>query len=150
MIIVEECLEAGNLPEEIMNWKQDTLTLTWEERCKSHGRRTTDDGQDFAISLTSGYVLSSKDALSLTELELVVTVVEADEPVVLVKPNSTRDWAWLAYQIGNRHQTLMITDTELICASVPGVLKLLEQLGVPFLEQNRPFQPILKVAGHHH
>ena len=49
MIIVEEVQPAG-LGAVMQDWEIDTLTLPWEERCRSHGRRKTDRGREFALA----------------------------------------------------------------------------------------------------
>ena len=74
---------------------------------------------------------------------------EADEAVYVVRPGSNQEWAYLSYQIGNRHQQLMISDTELICLRDPAVLSLFDQLNTEFDEDQRPFTPTTVASGVH-
>jgi urease accessory protein UreE len=69
----------------------------------------------------------------------VVTVREALEPVYIVKPRTSWEWAYYAYHVGNRHQQVMIGESELIFLQNPAVRSLLEQLHVHFHADQRPF-----------
>ena len=108
MIIVEEIKPAGWRPI-IQDWEIDTLTLPWGERCRSHGRRKTDLGREFALALPSGSILRQGDQLLLSSERCKVQVHEALETVFVLRPIIPLEWAWLAYQIGNRHLPLMLS-----------------------------------------
>ena len=77
-------------------------------------------------------------------------VRERAEPIFVVEPRSTAEWALFAYHIGNRHQAVMITDRALVCLDVPGVEQLLEQHHMPYTRTTAPFTPVAATAGHHH
>ena len=113
------------------------------------GRRQSDDGLEFAISLEPGLTLADGDCLLLEEERVVVVVREAAEAVYVVRPRSEQEWAYYAYQVGNRHQKLMITDQELVCLQDPAVRSLFEQLHVDYTEDTRPFTPATVASGHH-
>jgi urease accessory protein len=149
MIIVEEIHPAG-LRSIRRDWEIDTLTLPWEERCRSHGRRKTDQGREFALALPSGSILRQGDKLLLASEQCQVQVQEASESVLILTPQSPWDWAWLAYQIGNRHLPLMIADFELICVTDPAAEHLFQQLGVTYEVGERPFTPAIPQSGHTH
>ena len=76
MIIVEEVQPAG-LGALMQVCDIDTLTLPWEERCRSHGRRKTDRGREFALALPSGSILRQGDQLLLSPERCQVQVQEA-------------------------------------------------------------------------
>ena len=148
---VVECLHRWDeLLKQHPDWRRDSLTLPWEDRCRSHGRHTTDGGVGFGFSLESGTVLASGDALVLEAEQLLVEIREADEALYRIVPEATSDWAYLAYQIGNRHLALMIADDGLYCLAEPAARLLLEQLGVPYSSVSSPFTPALKLSGHTH
>src|SRR5689334_12974651 len=118
MTIVEQVSpEAGGL-------RRDTITLGWEDRRQGHGRRRSDGGVEFAISLPKGTVLKDGDCLVLRDEGIAVVVREAAEPVYIVKPRNPQEWAFYAYQIGNRHQSVMIGERELVCLQSPAVKSL--------------------------
>jgi urease accessory protein len=119
--------------------KHDTITLGWEERRQGHGRRKSDGGVEFAISLPAGTVLKEGDCLILREENLAVIVREAPEPVYVIQPKTAQEWAYYAYHVGNRHQPVMIGESELICLQNPAVKSLFQQLRVPYEPASRPF-----------
>jgi urease accessory protein UreE len=82
--------------------------------------------------------------------QTLVRVQEAREPVYIVHPKTPADWAYYAYQAGNRHQQVMIGDTELVLLQNPAVRSLLDQLHVDFETDERPFTAALANVGHSH
>ena len=149
MTIVERVFPPSEIGS-LADYRQDTLTLTWEERRQGHGRRRSDSGMEFAISLPSGTILKGGDCLVLDAERAAVTVREAPEPVYIVRPGSPQQWAYYAYHVGNRHQQVMIGETELVFLANPAVRSLLEQLHVPFETDERPFTGALANIGHSH
>jgi urease accessory protein UreE len=77
-------------------------------------------------------------------------VREAAEPVYVIRPKTPQEWAYYAYQVGNRHQTVMIGENELIFLQNPAVKSLLEQLHVEYTSDVRPFTAALATSGHTH
>ena len=80
----------------------------------------------------------------------IVEVNEACEPVYIVRPKTPQDWAYFAYHVGNRHQEVMIGESELIFLQNPAVRSLLEQLHAPWETGDRPFTAALVNVGHFH
>jgi urease accessory protein len=150
MTIVEGLYSIASLPIAAAAYRRDTITLGWEERMRAHGRRVSDGGIEFGTSLPRATVLHGGDLFVLDEEQVVCEVVERSEPVFLIEPRSTQEWAAFAYQIGNRHQPVMITDTALVCPDVPGVEPLLQQHAMPYERATRPFTPLANVIGHSH
>jgi urease accessory protein len=150
MTVVEELRKPSEIGPDHEAYRHDTLTLTWEERRQGHGRRRSDSGVDFAISLPGGTVLKGGDCMILDAEQTIVQVKEAPEPVYVVRPKSSYEWAYYAYHVGNRHQQVMIGETELIFLQNPAVKSLLEQLHVPFEGGMRPFTAALASIGHSH
>jgi urease accessory protein UreE len=150
MIVVEQVTPVSALDDRRGAYQRDTITLTWEVRRQGHGRRRSDSGVEFAISLPSGAVLKEGDCLVMDSAETVVMVREALEPVYIVQPRTSQEWAYYAYQVGNRHQSVMIGESELICPQNPAVRSLFEQLHVSYSEGMRPFNAALAVIGHSH
>ena len=144
MTIVEQVShEAGS-------FRRDTITLGWEDRRQGHGKRRSDGGVEFAISLPNGTVLKGGDCLLLREEGIAVVVREAEEPVYVIKPKTRQEWAFYAYQIGNRHQSVMIGERELMCLQNPAVKSLFDQLHVRYEKDVRPFTAALATIGHSH
>src|SRR5207248_858190 len=150
MTVVEEIIQAADIGSRYDGYERETLTLTWEERRQGHGRRRSDAGLEFAISLPDGTILKGDDCMILESERTIVRIQEAPEPVYVVRPKTPQDWAYYAYHVGNRHQPVMIGETELIFLQNPAVRSLLEQLHVPFETDRRPFTAALANVGHGH
>lgn len=150
MTVVERVLSEATLPDRARDYARDTVTLGWEDRTHVHGRRRTDGGVDFALSLRRGTVLRAGDCFLLDGARTVVSVVEREEPTFVIEPQGAKEWAIVAYQIGNRHQPMMVIDRGLVCPDVPGVEQLLQQLDVPYSRARLPFTPVSAPATHHH
>jgi urease accessory protein len=150
MTIVEKLHSSAEIGTEYDNYARDTLTLTWEERRQGHGKRRSDAGIEFAISIPGGTVLKGGDHMVLRPERTIVKVQEAPEAVYIIRPKTPQEWAYYAYHVGNRHQQVMIGDTELIFLQNPAVRSLLEQLRVHFENDERPFTAALANVGHSH
>jgi urease accessory protein UreE len=68
--------------------------------------------------------------------------------VYVIRPKTPQDWAYYAYHVGNRHQPVMIGETELIFPETPAVRSLLEQLHADYSSDARAFNAA--VVGHSH
>ena len=145
MTVVERIDKDSNLP----GFRRDTITLSWEERRQGHGRRESDGGIDFAISLPGGSILKEGDCFVLRDEKVVVAVREALEPVYVIHPRTPQEWAYYAYHAGNRHQAVMIGESELIFLQNPAVKSLLDQLHVPYEPAVRPFTAALSTVQPH-
>ena len=150
MTVVEQIRSAADIGPQYNSYRRDTLTLTWEERRQGHGRRRSDAGLEFAISLRGGAVLKGGDCMVLDPEQTIVRVQEAPEAVYIVHPKTPQDWAYYSYHAGNRHQQVMIGETELIFLQSPAVRSLLEQVHLPFETGERPFTAALANLGHSH
>jgi len=150
MTVVEQITHAAHIRSVYDSYRRDTMTLKWEERRQGHGRRRSDAGLEFAISLPNGSVLRGGDCLILESERTIVRIQEASEPVYIVRPKSPQDWAYYAYHVGNRHQQVMIGETELIFLQNPAVRSLLEQLHAHFETSERAFTAAVVNVGHFH
>ena len=150
MTIIEHIIPVSALGPQHAAFRRDTITLTWEDRRQGHGKRRSDNGTEFAISLPSGTILKGGDCLVLQDAQAIVEVREASEPVFVIRPKTPHDWAYYAYHVGNRHQQVMIGSDELIFLQSPAVRSLLDQLQVHFTTDKRPFTAALANVGHSH
>jgi len=150
MTIAEKISALATVVSQYPNYPHDTVTLTWEERRQGHGKRRSDGGIVFAISLPDGSILKSGDCFILEPERTIVKVREALEPVYIVRPESPRQWAFYAYHVGNRHQSVMIGENELIFPQNPAIRSLLDQLKVVYSADSRSFSGALVLAGHPH
>lgn len=131
-------------------YRRDTLTLGWDDRLKGRGRRRTDGGVEFGTTLPRGTVLRAGDLLVVDALRLIVAVVERPEHVLVVVPASAGAWGMCGYHLGNGHQPVMFTDREIICLDTIGTAQILDQHGISFVRDLRPFTPVAAWADHQH
>ena len=148
--IARSVCRAGSLPEAARGYVRDTVTLGWEDRMKARGRHRTDGGIEFGTTLPRGTVLEDGDCFVFDLERLLVVVVALDEPVFVIEPATPAEWGLFAYQIGNSHQPLMLTEHEIVCPDVAGVEQVLEYHGIPYARGARAFIPVTQVAGHRH
>ena len=148
MTVIETVTPGSDLGPQCAGFRRDTITLTWEDRRRGHGRRRSDSGTEFAISLPNGTILKGGDCLLLTGANTIIEVREAPEPVYVIHPKTPQEWAYFAYHVGNRHQQVMIGSDELIFPQSRAVRSLLEQLRVTFITDQRPFTAALATVGH--
>lgn len=150
MTIVEQVTPAAALGPQHASFRRDTLTLTWDDRRQGHGKRRSDGGTEFAISLPNGTILKNGDCFILADSDTIIEVREASEPVYVIRPKTPQEWAYYAYHVGNRHQQVMIGASELIFPKSPAVRSLLEQLHADFTSDERHFTAALAQSGHSH
>jgi urease accessory protein UreE len=149
MTVVEYVTAESDFSLEAKEFRRDSITLSWEDRRQGHGRRRSDQGLDFAISLPPGTVLKAGDNFVLEAEQTIVAVIEAHEPVYVMKPKTPQEFAYFAYHVGNRHQVLMIGSEELVFLQNPAVRSLLEQLRADFTTDQRPFTAALATVHAH-
>ena len=148
--VAREVYRVDALPARALGYARDTIALGWEDRLKARGRRRSDAGLEFGTALERGTVLRGGDAFVIDGPNVIVSVVERDEPVFVIAPGSTAEWGLFAYHIGNNHQPMMIADGHIVCPDVPGLEQLLEQHAIPFSRATRPFTPIGFLPDHRH
>src|SRR6185503_16264789 len=119
--VVRAICRADALPEGTGAYRRDTITLGWEERLKTRGRRRSDGGFEFGTTLARGTTLRDGDAFVLPEEMIVVVVVERPEAVFVIEPRMPAEWGLFAYCIGNSHQPLMFTAGAIVCPDVTGM-----------------------------
>jgi urease accessory protein len=136
------------LPVETRGFARDTITLGWEARLKTRGRRRSDEGLEFGTSLPRGTILRAGDCLVIESARTIVVVVERCERAFVIEPRTSLEWGLFAYHIGNGHQPLMVTDRALVCPELPGVELLLQFHRIPYVRADIAFTPTTAVLDH--
>ena len=131
-----------DLPAVAIAYARDTIALGWEDRVRSRGRRRSDGGVEFGTALPRGTILRAGDCFVIDPARLIVSIVERPEPVLVVEPRSAAEASLFGYYIGNSHQPVMVADHAIVCPDVPGMDQVLEQCGIPFVRDTRPFTPV--------
>ena len=146
--VVNATYRQDSLPVETRGFLRDTITLGWEARLKTRGRRRSDGGLEFGTSLPRGTVLRGGDCFVIEPARTIVDVVERCEPAFVIEPHTSSEWGLFAYHIGNGHQPLMVTGRALVCPDLPGVEMLLQFHRIPYNRANVAFTPTPAVLDH--
>ncbi len=139
--VVEAVHRIDRLPDAARGFARDTITLGWEDRTRPRGRRQSDAGLEFGVSLPRGTILRGGDQLVIDPLRTIVAVVERLEPAFVIEPQTAGEWGLFAYHIGNGHQPLMLTEHSLVCPDVTGVELLLQHHQIPYRRAEVAFTP---------
>jgi urease accessory protein len=126
----------------------DRVALTWEQRQRSRQKLLTIQGREIALALPTGTRLQAGDLLPAAEGWIEVEL--ALEDILLVRPRSLQQTAFVAYQIGNRHLPLEIGDQGLKTLYEPVLETYLGQQDIPVERTQLPFTPVGATSGHRH
>ena len=126
----------------------DRVFLTWDARQKSRQKLQTAAGKEVALALLTGTRLSAGDLLPIEEGWIEVYL--APEDVLLIRPRTHHETAFVAYQVGNRHLALEITEDGLKTLYEPALVSYLRQQGIPVEQAQLSFTPIGATSGHGH
>jgi urease accessory protein len=126
----------------------DRVSLTWDERQKSRQKLRTAGGKEIALALPTGTRLNAGDLLPTVEGWVEVELTP--EAVLLIRPRTVRETAFVAYHIGNRHLALEITEDGLKTLHEPVFESYLRRQGIPVEQAQRPFNPVSAMSGHGH
>jgi urease accessory protein len=126
----------------------DRVSLTWDERQKSRQQLRTAAGKEIALALPTGTRLSAGDLLPIEEGWIEVHL--AHEDVLLIRPRTLQETAFVAYQVGNRHLALEITENGLKTLYEPTLASYLRQQGIPVEQAQLAFTPIGAMSGPGH
>jgi urease accessory protein len=117
-----------------------TLTLAYGDRCRSRLAATLDNGEEAAVLLPRGTILSDGDVLVAQDGGL-VRVIAAPEAVLLVTSPDRLTLTRAAYHLGNRHTPVEV-GVESLKLEADAVLEdMLRRLGAHVEHATLPFQP---------
>jgi urease accessory protein len=117
-----------------------TVTLAFDERCKSRLAATLDSGEEVALLLPRGTVLRDGDILVAQDGGL-VRIVAAAETVLYVRAADTLTLTRAAYHLGNRHTPVEVGADYLKLEYDAVLADMLVRLGASVEQTSLPFQP---------
>jgi urease accessory protein len=126
----------------------DRVSLTWDERQKCRQKLRTAAGKEIALALPTGTRLNAGDLLPIEEGWIEVYL--APEDVLLIRPRNLQETVFIAYQVGNRHLALEITENGLKTLYEPTLASYLRQQGIPVEQAQLAFTPIGAMSGPGH
>jgi urease accessory protein len=118
----------------------ESITLPFEQRCKSRFRATLSNGQDVAVVLPRGTVLRGGDALTSSD-GTQVQVIAAPEAVLYATAPDRLSLLKSAYHLGNRHTPVELGAEYLAILYDPVLADLLVLLGLTVQPAMRAFEP---------
>jgi urease accessory protein len=117
-----------------------TLTLAFDDRCKSRLAATLDNGEEIALVLPRGTVLRDGDMLVADDGGL-VRVIAAPQDVLVVHAHDPITLTRAAYHLGNRHTPVEVAAGQLKLEADPVLEDMLRRLGAHVDHATAPFQP---------
>jgi urease accessory protein len=117
-----------------------TLTLPFDDRCKSRLAATLDNGEEVALVLPRGTVLRDGDMLVADDGGL-VRVIAAPQDVLVVHAHDPITLTRAAYHLGNRHTPVEVAAGQLKLEADPVLEDMLKRLGAHVDHATAPFQP---------
>jgi urease accessory protein len=149
MLRIEKILEGSVAPA--LRKRAASLTLPYEDRCRSRLAATLDDGREAALFLPRGTILRHGAMLVATDGTL-VRVAAALQPVMRVTCADPLLLMRAAYHLGNRHTPVQIEADALQLEWDPVLRDMLLRLGVQVAEAQAAFDPEAGAygGGHRH
>jgi urease accessory protein len=117
-----------------------TLTLAFDDRCKSRLAATLDNGEEVALVLPRGTVLRDDDVLVADDGGL-VRVIAAPQEVLVVHAHDVPTLTRAAYHLGNRHTPVEVGAEHLKLEADPVLEDMLKRIGAHVEHATLPFQP---------
>lgn len=128
----------------------ETLSLPFDQRCKSRLRTMLVGGEEVGLFLERGAILRGGDCLAADDGR-VVRVLSAQEKLMEVRAHDVESLARAAYHLGNRHSPIQLGDGWIRFAADQVLAEMLRGLSVQVSALDAPFEPEpgAYAAGHH-
>jgi len=132
---------AGRLGDGVDPGSVDWLDLTWIDCRTRFARRRTRGGHEVRILLRLATVLRHGDVLGTAPGGRVVVVNVVPAEVCVARPESSERLVAVAFEMGNLHVPIELTDGHVVAPGGAAVEVALERLGVAFDLATRRFEP---------
>ncbi len=139
--MTETLIHIQSLPHVKDEVKREVITIamTSEDRQRVHRRLSAPDGQSFALELATGSVLPVGHALYISDTKL-YKIAAAPEDVLIIKPKTLAEAAFVGHLIGNLHRDIEIVEGQVIALWNAPLEQKLQKAGLDFLRGQRPFK----------
>jgi urease accessory protein UreE len=135
---------AGETPAQWERRDVDFVDLAWDE-CLHVLKKRSRNGKEVRVLLPPDQRLQHGDVLYEDDAcALLVNVLACD--VVVARPESPRDAAALALELGNLHVPTQITDDEILFLEDESALEALAKSRVRWQREQRRFEPMEVIA----
>jgi urease accessory protein len=126
----------------------ESLTLTFEFRCKNRLHARLDSGEELGLFLRRGTVLRGGDHL-VAQDGRVIAVKAAPEAVMEARSTDSLRLIQAAYHLGNRHVALEVNPAWLRFPNDHVLADMVRGLGLEVAEVMAPFEPESGAYGKH-
>ena len=124
----------------------DYLELEWYETSKRILHKKTSQGKEIVLKfLNQSQSLAEGDVLFEDQQELVVVSIKPCE-VIVIRPNSMYEMAYVCYEIGNKHLPLFYENDELLVPYEAPLFKMLQAAGFVLIKEERKLINQLKTS----
>lgn len=129
------------------NLEMDTVVLNWEERRKARQKIRTKKGVEIAIALPTGTILNNSDILYRDD-KCYIAVEAEKEDVISIQLNDITGSAMIAYELGNRHAPVSISNSRLMTPYNHLIEDLLKRLSIRYERSKDIFEPFRTTSSH--
>jgi urease accessory protein len=147
--ITPGCLLIEDLPtQEEPLGPVETVSLSWEQRSRPRRKFVTSTGQELALALPRGTVLSA-GMLILNTIERAIKVIAEPEDVMVLRPANQKEMCLIAHHLGNWHRSLQLNDDGTLLVEQDSPLcTWLNHQNIGYEPTRLPYHPNLQGAGH--
>ena len=145
--IIVDALPANISPADLQGKEADSLLLTWEQRRWMRGRFTTTAGREIGVALPTGIQVEPGQTLWIGA-EWYLTMEAASEPLLEIYPDDREQAIRIAFEIGNLHFPLAVSDDKLCVPDDSAMVQLLGRIGVRWEKSFAAFRPIGRGSPH--
>ena len=158
MLITEVLGNRSELSESELNGKtEEHLVLSNLDLTKRIQRGTTDGGRDIGLRLPSGFGELSDGDILANDDDLLITVSVEPSDVLVIRPESIYEMAFVAHSLGNRHLQAQFFDADSEYGQAVMVVQYdhtvghcLEHVKAPFTREQRVMPEAFRHAEHSH
>ncbi|MFE0504192.1 urease accessory protein UreE [Peribacillus butanolivorans] len=112
-------------------------------------RVKTDHGNELGIRLKEHRDLLAGDVLYMDDKNMIVIDVLSDD-LLVISPRSIKEMGTIAHQLGNRHLPAQFEEDDMLVQYDYLVEELLQELGIPFKQEERKVKQAFRHIGHSH
>lgn len=125
----------------------DYVGIDWFERGRHILRKTTTDGEEIGITVDTP--LNENDIL-FEDSDRIIAVTISPCDLIKVPVSDMKQMGRLCFELGNRHLSLSITDSEVKCPFDQPTFEYLKKLGFPAERVHEKFTGYTECRGHAH
>lgn len=131
----------------INNLEKDTIVLNWEDRRKARQKIKTKKGVEIAIALPTGTILNNSDILYKNDKSYIAVEAEKED-IISIQLNDITGSAMIAYELGNRHAPVSISNSRLMTPYNHIIEELLKRLNIRYELSKDIFEPFRATSSH--